>query len=188
MLLFNQKQRRLFRQSKLKQLPLLKSSEAAEALRISRQALFVWIKKEYINAYKVGHQYMFNFYDIQKIKRDLKGLNWRNRRIYFVNKHMNKYIKNLNDLASLPELDKLKLQLKDMPLSTHLKKCLAFDNIDLVFDAICKTRSEHLRTPRLGYKSVHELMEFLKVLGFDLEDYDNMCKLYDKYVNIVKGV
>ncbi len=60
------------------------------------------------------------------------------------------------------------LSIDDLPLSVRSFSCLVFNNVRTVGDLVKKKRSELLRTPNFGRKSLHEIEEILDGLGLAL--------------------
>ena len=60
------------------------------------------------------------------------------------------------------------LSIDDLHLSVRSFSCLVFNNVRTVGDLVKKKRSELLRTPNFGRKSLHEIEEILDGLGLAL--------------------
>ena len=60
------------------------------------------------------------------------------------------------------------LPIDDLPLSVRSFSCLVFNNVRTVGDLVKKKRSDLIRTPNFGRKSLHEIEEILDGLGLAL--------------------
>ena len=164
-MLVTQEQRRFTRQMHLES-PMIKSSDAARVLKISKQRLESYRKKQLVACIKVGGRWRYLLHSLQWLKRNYLHLSKKEKLIFSAN--YSQYQTKVDIINQLSLENKLGISVEDLPLSSRLKKCLMNDGMQTLKDIVEKTEHEHLRTPNLGHKCINELIVFLDNINLKL--------------------
>lgn len=190
-MLVTQEQRRFTRQMHLES-PLIKSSDAARVLKISKQRLESYRKKQLVECIKIGGRWRYLLHSLQWLKRSYLYLSVREKRIFEAN--LSQYQTKVDMINQLSLENKLRISVEGLPLSNRLKRCLMNDDMQTLKDVVEKTKQEHLRTPNLGHKCVNELLVFLNDIDlrlgmqFDPEPSNGLANVYKVHIVKTSGV
>ena len=165
-MLVTQEQRRLTREMHLKS-PMIKSSDAARVLKISKQRLESYRKKQLVECVRIGGHWRYLLHSLQWLKRNYLHLGAKEKRIFKANH--SQYQAKVDMINQLSLENKLGISVEGLPLSNRLKRCLMNDDMQTLKDVVEKTKQELLRIPNLGHKCVNELLAFLDNINLKLE-------------------
>lgn len=190
-MLVTQEQRRFTRQMHLES-PMIKSSDAARVLKISKQRLESYRKKQLIACIRVGARWRYLLHSLQWLKRNYLHLSAREKRIF--NANHSQYQAKVDMINQLSLENKLRVSVEGLPLSNRLKKGLKNSYIQTLKDVVERTKQEHLRTPNLGHKCINELLVFLDDINlklgmqFDPEPSKGLANIYKVHIVKTSGV
>ena len=190
-MLVTQEQRRFVRETNLIS-PMIKSCDAARVLKISKQRLDFYRKKQIVECIRVGGQWRYLLHSLQWLKRNYLHLSAREKRIF--NANHSQYQAKVDMINQLSLENKLRVSVEGLPLSNRLKNGLKNSYIQTLKDVVEKTKQEHLRTPNLGHKCVNELLVFLNDINlklgmqFDTEPSKGLVNVYKVHIVKTSGV
>ena len=190
-MLVTQEQRRLTREMHLKS-PMIKSSDAARVLKISKQRLESYRKKQLVECIRIGGHWRYLLHSLQWLKRNYLHLSVKEKRISKANR--SQYQAKVDMINQLSLENKLKISVEGLPLSNRLKRCLMNDNMQTLKDVVEKTKQELLRIPNLGHKCVNELLAFLDNINlklgmqFDPEPSNGLANVYKVLIVKTSGM
>ena len=190
-MLVTQEQRHFARQMHLKS-PMIKSSDAARVLKISKQRLESYRKKQLVECIKIGGRWRYLLHSLQWLKRNYLHLNVKEKRIFGTD--YSQYQAKVDMIKQLPLEDKLSVSIKGLPLSKRIKNCFRSDNIHTLKDIVEKTEREYKYTPNFGHKSLNELIVFLNDINlklgmqFDPEPNNGLANVYKVHIVKTSGV
>ena len=118
-MLVTQEQRRLTREMHLKS-PMIKSSDAARVLKISKQRLESYRKKQLVECVRIGGHWRYLLHSLQWLKRNYLHLGAREKRIFKANH--SQYQAKVDMINQLSLENKLKISVEGLPLSNRLKR------------------------------------------------------------------
>ena len=190
-MLVTQEQRRFTRQMHLES-PMIKSSDAARVLKISKQRLESYRKQQLVACIRVGARWHYLLHSLQWLKRNYLHLSTREKRIFKANH--SQYQTKVDMINQLSLENKLRISVEGLPLSNRLKRCLMNDDMQTLKDVVEKTKQELLRIPNLGHKCVNELLVFLDDINlklgmqFDPEPSNGLANVYKVHIVKTSGV
>lgn len=190
-MLVTQEQRRLTREMHLKS-PMIKSSDAARVLKISKQRLESYRKKQLVECVQIGGRWRYLLHSLQWLKRNYLHLSAKEKRISKANQ--SQYQAKVDMINQLSLENKLRISVEGLPLSNRLKRCLMNDDMQTLKDVVEKTKQELLRIPNLGHKCVNELLAFLDSINlklgmqFDPEPSNGLANVYKVLIVKTSGM
>ena len=190
-MLVTQEQRRLTREMHLAS-PMIKSSDAARVLKISKQRLESYRKKQLVECIRIGGHWRYLLHSLQWLKRNYLHLSVKEKRISKANH--SQYQAKVDMINRLSLENKLGISVEGLPLSNRLKRCLMNDDMQTLKDVVEKTKQELLRIPNLGHKCVNELLAFLDNINlklgmqFDPEPSNGLANVYKVVIVKTSGM
>lgn len=190
-MLVTQEQRRLTREMHLKS-PMIKSGDAARILKISKQRLESYRKKQLVECIRIGGRWRYLLHSLQWLKRNYLHLSVKEKRISKANN--SQYQAKVDMINQLSLENKLGISVEGLPLSNRLKRCLMNDDMQTLKDVVEKTKQELLRIPNLGHKCVNELLAFLDNINlklgmqFDPEPSNGLANVYKVVIVKTSGM
>ena len=190
-MLVTQEQRRLTREMHLAS-PMIKSSDAARVLKISKQRLESYRKKQLVECIRIGGHSRYLLHSLQWLKRNYLHLSVKEKRISKANH--SQYQAKVDMINRLSLENKLGISVEGLPLSNRLKRCLMNDDMQTLKDVVEKTKQELLRIPNLGHKCVNELLAFLDNINlklgmqFDPEPSNGLANVYKVVIVKTSGM
>ena len=182
-MLVTQEQRHFTRQMHLVS-PMIKSGDVIRILKISRQRLEIYRKKQLLECIKVGGQWRYFLHSLQWLKRNYLTLTPKEKAK--CNYYELQYKMKVDKINNLPIEGKFNIPVKDLPLSTRLKRCFTNNHLFTLKDIVEKTESEHLITPNFGHKALNELINFLNDINLKLETKFNDCIITNGLSNVYR--
>ena len=132
-MLVTQEQRRFVRETNLIS-PMIKSCDAARVLKISKQRLDFYRKKQIVECIRVGGQWRYLLHSLQWLKRNYLHLSAREKRIF--NANHSQYQAKVDMINQLSLENKLRVSVEGLPLSNRLKNGLKNSYIQTLKDVV----------------------------------------------------
>ena len=190
-MLVTQEQRRFTRLMHLES-PMIKSSDAARVLKISKQRLESYRKKQLVECIRIGGRWRYLLHSLQWLKRNYLHLSVREKCIF--NADYSRYQAKVDMIKQLSLEDKLSVSVEGLPLSKRIKNCFRNDDVHTLKDVVKKTEREYKYTPNFGHKSLNELLAFLNDIDlklgmeFDPEPSNGLANVYQVHIVKTSGV
>ena len=181
-MLVTQEQRRLTREMHLKS-PMIKSSDAARVLKISKQRLESYRKKQLVECIRIGGHWRYLLHSLQWLKRNYLSLSQKEKRD--MSEEALNYSVKVNKINQLTLKNKLSIAVSTLPLPSRILNCCRNDCVNTIRDIVIKTEAEWSRIPNFGRKALNTLLVFLKdiglSLGMDIDDLSESADLTNAY-------